>query len=124
MFRLAEVYLSAAEAVLRGGTGMSRQEALALVNEVRERGYGDVAGRISDAQFNLPFMLDERGRELYHEMHRRTDLIRFDRFTTGSYLWQWKGGTLDGTSVNDRYNIYPIPLSELSANTNLSNPLY
>ena len=124
MFRLAEVYLSAAEAVLRGGTGMSRQEALAMVNEVRERGYGDVAGRISDAQFNLPFMLDERGRELYHEMHRRTDLIRFDRFTTGSYLWQWKGGTLDGTSVNDRYNIYPIPLSELSANTNLSNPLY
>ena len=103
---------------------MSRQQALGLVNEVRECGYGDAAGRISDAQFNLPFMLDERGRELYHEMHRRTDLVRFGRFTTDAYVWQWKGGTLDGSAVNARYNIYPIPLSELSANTNLSNPLY
>ncbi|MDE6099288.1 MAG: RagB/SusD family nutrient uptake outer membrane protein [Muribaculaceae bacterium] len=124
MFRLAEVYLSAAEAVLRGGSGMSRNEALELVNEVRKRAFGDDSGKISDAQFNLLFLLDERGRELYHEMHRRTDLVRFGRFTTDTYLWQWKGGVLDGAAVNARYNIYPLPLSELSANSNLSNPLY
>jgi hypothetical protein len=124
MFRLAEVYLSAAEAVLRGGEGMTRAEALNLVNAVRTRAYGDASGNISDAQFNVNFILDERGREFYHEMMRRTDLVRFDRFTTDAYLWQWKGGLLDGTAVNARYNIYPIPTSELSANPNLSNPQY
>lgn len=124
LFRLAEVYLTAAEAVLRGGQGMSRAEALALVNDVRTRAFGDNSGNISDAQFNLPFMLDERGRELYHEMHRRTDLVRFDSFTTAQRMWQWKGGVLDGKAVDARYNIYPIPASELSANPNLKNELY
>lgn len=124
MFRLAEVYLSAAEAVVRGGSGMSRGEALALVNEVRTRAYGDDSGNISDAQMNVNFFIDERGRELFHEMFRRSDLVRFDRFTGGSYVWQWKGGVLDGRAVDDRYKVYPIPATEVSANPNLSNPNY
>ncbi len=124
LLRLGEVYLTAAEAVLRGGTGMTRPEALALVNEVRKRAYGDESGNINDAQFTLSFMIDERARELYHELHRRSDLVRFGLFTGDDYLWQWKGGVLDGRSVNDRYNIYPIPMTELSANPNLTNPLY
>ena len=124
IIRLAEVYLTAAEAVLRGGSGMSRAEALELVNEVRTRAFGDNSGNISDAQFNLPFMIAERGRELYHELLRRPDLVRFGMFTSDSYIWQWKGGTLDGRAVNDRYNVYPIPMTELSANPNLKNPLY
>lgn len=123
-FRLAEIYLTAAEAVLRGATGMSRAEALGLVNELRKRAYGDDSGKVSDAQFNLEFLLDERARELYHELHRRTDLVRFDRFTTAAYIWQWKGGVIDGRAVNSRYNIYPIPMTELSANPNLKNELY
>lgn len=69
-------------------------------------------------------MIDERGREFYHEMMRRTDLVRFGLFTSGDYIWQWKGGTLDGQAVNERYNIYPIPSAELSANPNLKNELY
>lgn len=125
IFRLAEVYLTAAEAVLRGGTGMSRTEALDLVNQVRVRAFGgDEAGKISDAQFNLNFMIAERGRELYHELHRRSDLVRFGMFTTASYVWQWKGGVIDGRAVNERYNVYPIPMTELSANPNLKNELY
>lgn len=124
MFRLAEVYLSAAEAVLRGGQGMSSGEALDLVNLVRRRAYGDTTGDISAQQFDLKFIIDERGRELYHEMMRRTDLVRFGYFTTADYIWQWKGGKLDGQAVNSRYNIYPIPSSELSANPNLKNELY
>jgi len=110
--------------VLRGATGMSRAEALSLLNEVRARAYGDDSGKVSDAQFNLEFLLDERARELYHELHRRTDLVRYDRFTTSSYIWQWKGGVIDGRAVNRRYNIYPIPMTELSANPNLKNELY
>ena len=124
VFRLSEIYLTAAEAVLRGATGMSRAEALSLLNEVRARAYGDDSGKVSDAQFNLEFLLDERARELYHELHRRTDLVRYDRFTTSSYIWQWKGGVIDGRAVNRRYNIYPIPMTELSANPNLKNELY
>ncbi|MCM1067925.1 MAG: RagB/SusD family nutrient uptake outer membrane protein [Muribaculaceae bacterium] len=124
MFRLAEIYLTAAEAVVRGGTGMSRTEALGLVNEVRKRAYGDTSGNISDAQLNLEFIIAERGRELYHELHRRTDLVRFGLFTTDAYVWQWKGGVLDGRAVDKRYNIYPIPATELSANPNLKNELY
>lgn len=103
---------------------MSRSEALGLVNELRERAYGDQSGNITDAQLNINFFIDERGRELYHECVRRTDLVRFDMFTSDRYLWNWKGGVVDGSAVNERYNIFPIPASELSANSNLSNALY
>lgn len=123
-FRLAEIYLTAAEAVVRGGEGMSRADALDLVNRVRERAYGDKSGNLTDAQLNLNFFIEERGRELYLECVRRTDLVRFDMFTTDKYLWNWKGGIAEGRAVDKRYNFFPIPISELSANSNLSNPLY
>ncbi len=124
MFRLAEVYLNAAEAVLRGGSGMTRSEALDLVNDIRKRAYGDDSGNITDAQFNLDFILDERGREMLYENIRRTDLIRHDKFTTDRYIWQWKGGVVGGRAVDSRYNRYPIPASDIAANPNLSNPEY
>lgn len=124
MFRLAEIYLNAAEAVLRGGSGLSRADALNLVNAVRQRAYGDDSGNIADTQLNLDFLLDERGREMLYENVRRTDLIRHGKFTTSSYIWQWKGGVAAGRAVADRYNHYPIPASEISANSNLSNPEY
>lgn len=124
VFRLSEIYLTAAEAVLRGATGMTRQEALKLVNEVRSRAFGSDNGNISDAQFNLDFIIDERAREFYHELLRRTDLVRFGRFAGSAYNWQWKGGVLDGRAVDKRYNIFPIPATELAANPNLKNELY
>ncbi|MDE6467642.1 MAG: RagB/SusD family nutrient uptake outer membrane protein, partial [Muribaculaceae bacterium] len=124
IFRLAEIYLTAAEAVVRGGSGMDRTEARNLVNELRRRAFGNTDADISDAQLNLDFILDERARELYYELHRRTDLVRFGKFTTAAYLWQWKGGVIDGRAVDARYNIYPIPATELSANPNLKNELY
>lgn len=124
MFRLAEIYLNCAEAVLRGGSGMTRTEALALVNAIRTRAYGDNRGDISDAQFNLDFILDERGREMLYENVRRTDLVRHGKFTTDAYIWQWKGGIASGRAVDSRYNRFPIPASEISANPNLSNPEY
>lgn len=55
---------------------------------------------------------------------RRTDLVRFDQFTTNKYIWQWKGGTKDGMSVDSKYNYYPIPTTELTANPNLYNENY
>lgn len=124
VFRLAEAYLIYAEAVLRGGGG-SMDQALEYVNDIRERAYGGSAGDIAMAQLTLPFILDERGRELLWEGHRRTDLIRFGVFTGGDYIWAWKGGTQAGTATDGFRDLYPLPASELIANPNLNqNPGY
>ena len=43
------------------------------------------------------------------------------------YLWQWKGGTFNGTSTSAHLNIFPIPGDELAANPNYNgqnNPGY
>ena len=88
LLRLADIYLMAAEAQLRGGTGLSRAEALELVNQVRLRAYNqDESGKISDNDFTLDFILDERARELYLESVRRTDLIRFNKFVSADYYF-------------------------------------
>lgn len=124
MFRLADVYLMLAESVLRGGTGATKTEALQYVNDIRDRAYGNTSGRISDGDLTPDFILAERGRELYWECVRRTDLVRFGKFTSSEYVWQWKGGVKDGKGVDEKFNLYPIPAAELSANPNLKNENY
>jgi hypothetical protein len=122
VFRLSEMYLIYAEAVLRGGNG-STGTALQYVNNIRTRAYGNGTGNITLAQMTLPFILDERGRELYWEGHRRTDLIRYNLLTSATYLWPWKGGIPSGTGVDSKYNLYPIPSSARNSNPNLTqNP--
>ena len=124
MFRLADAYLMYAECVLRGGGG-SRAQAVDYINALRERAYGDNSGNISDNDLTLDFILDERGRELYWEAQRRTDLIRFGKFTGGAYLWPWKGGVPEGASTDSKYNLFPLPASDVNANPNLvQNPGY
>lgn len=126
LFRLAEQYLIYAEAVLRGGQGGDKATALSYINKLRERAYGNTSGNITSSQLTLPFILDERARELYIEGFRRTDLIRYGEFTTSKYIWPWKGGVKGGKSVDDKYNLYPIPSSDMVANPdNLTqNPDY
>ncbi len=121
--RLAEMYLIYDEAFLRGGGG-DDVTALSYFNKLRTRAYGgSTAGNVSSIDLNL--ILDERARELYWEGFRRTDLIRYGRFTSASYLWPWKGGVAGGKGVEAFRNIYPIPASDVSANTNLTqNPGY
>ena len=125
VFRLADVYLMYAEAVLRGGSGGNTSTALSYINLIRERAYGNQSGDITSSQLTLNFILNERARELYWEGYRRTDLIRYNQFTGGSYTWPWKGGDKNGKSVSDNYNLFPIPSSDLSANPGLvQNPGY
>lgn len=119
VFRLADAYLMYAEAVLRGGTGGSTTTALDYVNAIREKAYGGATGDITSTDLTLNFLLDERGRELYWEGYRRTDLIRYGLLTGGGYIWQWKGGTHDGAATASKYNLFPIPDSDISANPNL-----
>ncbi|HOZ76839.1 MAG TPA: RagB/SusD family nutrient uptake outer membrane protein [Ferruginibacter sp.] len=126
VFRLAEMYLIYAEAVLRGGSGGSRTTALGYINQLRQRAYGTTSsGQVNDTELSLDFILDERARELYWEGHRRTDLIRYGLLTTGTYLWPWKGGVASGTAKSDIYNLFAIPASNIVANPNLTqNPGY
>ncbi len=121
-FRLGEVYLTYAEAVLRGGTGGDAATALTYVNALRTRAG---ATPVTASTLTTDFILSERARELYWEGSRRTDLIRYGRFTTAAYLWPWKGGVKEGRAVEDFRTLYPIPASDRVANPNLTqNPGY
>lgn len=122
LFRLSDAYLMYAECVVRGATGGTMSEAVDYVNLVRDRSHADL---ITPSQLTLDFLIDERGRELMLEGHRRTDLIRFGKFTGGSYLWPWKGNAENGTAIPSTYKLFPIPLPALQANPNLTqNPGY
>ncbi|KQR94895.1 carbohydrate-binding protein SusD [Chryseobacterium sp. Leaf180] len=120
LFRLSDTYLIYAESSLRGATTGNVAQALTYVNQIRTR-----AGASALPTLTLQNILDERGRELGLEGVRRQDLIRFGRFTGGTYLWPWKGGVQAGTSISDSYKVFPIPASALQANPNLTqNPGY
>lgn len=120
LFRSADAYLMLAECQLRGATNVTESEAKAAWNAVRARaGLGDVTN------YSLDELLDERARELSFECHRRSDLIRFGKFTGDSYLWTWKGGEYNGKSVDDHYKLFPIPDAEYNSNHLLGqNPGY
>lgn len=121
MFRLADAYLMYAECALRGGgdTGMG----LNLINQLRERAYGNTSGNVGS--YDLQFILDERARELHWEGHRRTDLVRFGKFTGGSYIWPWKGNTANGSPTPSFRNRFPLPSNAIAANPLLvQNPGY
>jgi hypothetical protein len=119
LFRLAEMYLIYAESVLRGGNGGNVATAVGYINQLRTRAYAGSGGNIQAGDLTLDFILNERARELYYEAHRRTDLIRYGRFTGGGYLWAWKGGVKAGAAVADKYNLFPLPATDLSSNPNL-----
>lgn len=122
LYRLADIYLMYAEATLRGGNG-NIATAVTYVNDLRQRAYGNTTGNVTS--INLDFILDERARELSWELTRRTDLIRYGKFTTGDYVWPWKGNIKDGKAVENYRNLYPIPAKDLVANPNLvQNPGY
>jgi len=125
MFRLADVYLMYAEATVRGAAGANEVRAVELVNELRERAYGDESGNITMGDLDLDFIIDERARELHWEAHRRTDLRRFGQFTGGEYVWSWKGEAQEGTATAETFQIFPIPSTDINSNLNLTqNPGY
>jgi starch-binding outer membrane protein, SusD/RagB family len=121
VFRLADAYLMYAELAARGQG--STTQAASYVNTLRTRAGGSAT--IAAGDINLDFILDERARELYWEGHRRQDLIRFGKYTGGTYNWQWKGGVQAGTSIDDKFKIFPIPATAIGANPTLQqNPGY
>lgn len=122
LLRLADAYLIYAECAVRGASGTDMGTAVQYVNAVRTRSH---ASTVTQSDLNLQFIIDERGRELNLEGHRRSDLIRFGMFTGSTYIWPWKGGVMNGTTIPDTYKLFPIPSSALQANPNLTqNPGY
>ncbi len=123
VFRLGEMYLIYMEAAARSNTNVAT--AVSYANLLRQRAYGNTSGNINASMLNADFVLDERARELYWEGFRRTDLVRYGRFTDGTYLWPWKGGVRTGTGVDAFRRIYPIPSTEVGSNPNIKqNPNY
>ncbi|MBL7825131.1 MAG: RagB/SusD family nutrient uptake outer membrane protein [Saprospiraceae bacterium] len=118
LFRIEDVFLMMAEAILRNNEPASN--ALPYVNSIRQRAYGGgTAANITAGELTLDFILDERARELYWEGHRRTDLVRYGKFSETTYLWPWKGGVKAGISTSKHLDIFPIPASDRGANPNL-----
>lgn len=88
-------------------------EAVDYVNDVRERAFGSDSHNVSS--IDLDFLCDERLREMYMECIRRTDLIRFGKYTS-TYNWQWKGNVAEGTDVDAKFRFLPVPEAEYSVN--------
>ena len=103
LIRLADVYLMAAECTLHGAG--DKATGVEYVNLVRAR---SGVAPWSSIDLTADNILDERARELYWEMTRRTDLIRFNKFTSG-YNWNWKNNIYSGTPIADYRKLYPLP---------------
>ncbi|MCM1035361.1 MAG: RagB/SusD family nutrient uptake outer membrane protein [Paludibacter sp.] len=118
MLRVAEAYLTYAEAVYRGGSAVNGT-AEDAVKALRDRANNTTAFTLS-----ADFLLDEWAREFYAEGRRRTDLVRFHEFAGESATrnWEGRGNVKSGSAtkkMDKKYNLYPIPEAEIVANGTL-----
>lgn len=120
IIRLAEIYLTAAEANIVGGAG-NAADALRYINYVRGRAG---VSEWTSAQMTAANILAERNRELYGENDRRTSLVRHGKYAGSAYLWNWKGGVQAGAATPERCNLYPIPSKVVSFSGFHQNPGY
>src|SRR5690606_3954883 len=104
IYRLSWIYFAKAEAIMRKNGGVATQEAVTLINECRKRAFSDSdwpANAYTTSTLTMDELLAERGREFIFEGFRRDDLIRFGKFTTGSW---WDHQPSDPTKA-----LFPIP---------------
>jgi hypothetical protein len=117
LFRVAEAYLNAAEADMHiNGEGSTKSTQ--YINALRDRAHA-----LKKNSYTLQDVLDERAREMYFEGLRRPDLIRYNQFggLQVTYGWELKGGgeSYTGAAFDKTRNLYPIPSTEMMANTSL-----
>jgi len=114
--RQAEAYLTYAEAVFNGATPINGLTAVGAINILRTR-----AETIPLTSVSKQDIIDEWAREFFFEGRRRMDLIRFGQYggATG-YEWDWKNGVAAGSDFDVKYNIFPIPATDVNANPNLT----
>ncbi len=114
LIRIAEAYMTKAEAMLRLGDNAG---ALDIINNViRKRAHAKPLTSLTE-----DIMLDEWSREFWGEGRRRTDLIRFDRFAgakadASHYMWEGRPAT-----AAEKYNWFPVPSDDKKTNPNFKS---
>jgi hypothetical protein len=119
LFRIAEAYLTYAEASTR--LNGANSDAKEKIDAIRSR-----ANASLKSSYTLDDICDEWAREFWFEGRRRIDLIRYNRFGgQAEYKWEWMGGTYEGSQFAKTRNIFALPENDLATNTNLKqNPGY
>ena len=121
LIRLGEIYLTYAEACSRLNEGATAQSKM---NELAVRtGMAPITVPTAWSDDAMKLFREERARELYWEGHRRTDLIRYNCFTSADYVWPFKGGDVKGKAFEDYKKLFAIPSSQILANPELKNPV-
>ena len=120
LFRYSEALLIIAEVDARQNGGVCTSDGLAALNLVRLR-----AGLTNAHSANLNTILNEWSREFGFEGHRRSDLIRFEKYGTAygeepTSNWNMKGGSIEGRTFDKSKNVFPIPADALKANSSLT----
>lgn len=134
LFRAAEVYLMAAEAIVKGATGARLGTADVYYNKVLDRALGSNSGkspmcaanpgnvldpvsnvvtyRATSSTINIDMILDEYGRELlgegnerWYQLKRTGKLIERASKYNGWTSW----GTAGAKQIADRHLLRPIP---------------
>ena len=119
LFRVAEAYLTYAEASIRKNGENST--ATGYINALRAR-----ANAKQESTYSLDDVIKEWSKEFWFEGRRRMDLIRFGMYGgQSSYKWEFMGGVADGAQFPAFRNVYAIPDNDLTNNSNLKqNPGY
>jgi hypothetical protein len=114
-YRLTWIYFAKAEALMRKNGNVATAEAVQLINATKVRAFAAAdwaAQEYTTATLTMDELLAERGREFIFEGFRRQDLIRWDKFATGS--WWDHTATADPTR-----KLFPIPQRQRVLNPNL-----
>ena len=118
IFRFADIILTKAEAILRGGNATNGDTPASLMNQIRAY----VGAPAVEGNPTLQDLLDERGREFFDENWRRNDLIRFGKFEDD---WGLKHVINPAAKTEKFRRIYPIHKDWMNVNTNWKqNPGY
>jgi hypothetical protein len=110
--RAGEAYMTYAEAQFRLGNTAA---AATAIQALRDRAHNTQTFTVDE-----DFLLDEWSREFFAEGRRRIDLVRFGKFAgpTADYHWEGRGGNTSDQGLvmmDAKYNIYPIPESDIVA---------
>lgn len=120
LYRLTWIYFAKAEAIMRKNGGAANAEAVQLINDCKKRAYSSADWpnhAYTTATLTMDELLNERGREFIFEGFRRDDLIRFGKFTTGSW-WDHQPSTATRS-------LFAIPRQQIDLNPQLKqNPGY
>src|SRR5438045_7720132 len=118
VFRYADILMMKAECLMHLSGDAATQDAVDLVNQVRQRSFSAQdfnKEKYTTTTLTMNELLNERGREFAYEMFRREDLIRFGKFQDA---WWEKPADPD-----KHYEIFPIPQTVLTSNPSLKqNP--